>query len=137
MSGSPGPGDDTELPVSVKGVLLIDGGVVLLRNERDEWELPGGRIDPGDGSAGAALRRECAEELGIEVLVGNPIDRWIYEPVPGRRVSIVTYRCTMVDRFADLRLSDEHRALMVAPLPLDTGLPLPEGYRRSVGRATE
>jgi len=42
--------------VSVKGVLIIDGGVVLLRNERDEWELPGGRVDPEDTSP----RRRCA-----------------------------------------------------------------------------
>ena len=26
-------------PVSVKGVCLVGGEVVLLRNERDEWEL--------------------------------------------------------------------------------------------------
>jgi hypothetical protein len=32
-------------PVSVKGVLLEGDQVVLLLNERDEWELPSGRID--------------------------------------------------------------------------------------------
>jgi hypothetical protein len=30
-------------PVSVKGVVVRDGRVLLLRNERDEWELPGGK----------------------------------------------------------------------------------------------
>jgi 8-oxo-dGTP pyrophosphatase MutT (NUDIX family) len=137
VSGPREPGDDTELPVSVKGVLLTDGGVVLLQNERHEWELPGGRVDPGDRSAEATLRRECAEELGIEVSVGELIDTWVYEPVPGRRVSIVTYTCTTTDPPADFRVSDEHSALMVAPLPLDTGLELPNGYRRSIRRATE
>jgi hypothetical protein len=29
-------------PVSVKGVAVQGGKVLLLRNERDEWELPGG-----------------------------------------------------------------------------------------------
>ena len=32
-------------PVSVKGVLLEGDRVVLLLNERNEWELPGGRLD--------------------------------------------------------------------------------------------
>jgi 8-oxo-dGTP pyrophosphatase MutT (NUDIX family) len=33
-------------PVSIKGVLVEAGRVVLLENERDEWELPGGRLEP-------------------------------------------------------------------------------------------
>jgi hypothetical protein len=38
-------------PVSVKGVLLAPGGEVgLPLNEREEWELPGGRIDLGESS---------------------------------------------------------------------------------------
>ena len=30
-------------PVSVKGVTVQGGRVLLLQNERDEWELPGGK----------------------------------------------------------------------------------------------
>ena len=30
------------IPVSVKGVLIEGACVVLLMNERNEWELPGG-----------------------------------------------------------------------------------------------
>lgn len=136
MSRPRAPGHDTELPVSVKGVLLTDGGVVLLRNERNEWELPGGRVDPGDGSAKATLRRECAEELGVEVSVGDLVDTWVYEPLPGRRVRIVTYTCSTTDPPAQLRMSDEHTRVMVAPLPVDEGLELPAGYRRSIERVT-
>ena len=33
-------------PVSIKGILVEAGWVVLLENERDEWELPGGRLEP-------------------------------------------------------------------------------------------
>jgi 8-oxo-dGTP pyrophosphatase MutT (NUDIX family) len=38
-------------PVSVKGVVVRDGRVLLLRNERDEWELPGGKLDLGEEPA--------------------------------------------------------------------------------------
>ena len=36
------------------------------------WELPGGKVEPGEGAV-AALRRELVEELGIEVEVGAEI----------------------------------------------------------------
>jgi 8-oxo-dGTP pyrophosphatase MutT (NUDIX family) len=125
------------LPVSVKGVLLTDGAVILLQNEREEWELPGGRIDPDDASPRAALRRECAEELGIEVTVGAWIDTWVYEPLPGRRIRIQTYECTTSDAVELISVSDEHSAVTVAPLPLADDLALPAGYRRSIERATK
>jgi len=49
-------------PVSIKGVLLEAGRVVLLENEREEWELPGGRLETGEDPM-ACLVREFAEEL--------------------------------------------------------------------------
>ena len=39
---------DDRWPVSVKGVLGREGRVVVLRNRREEWELPGGRLDRSD-----------------------------------------------------------------------------------------
>jgi 8-oxo-dGTP pyrophosphatase MutT (NUDIX family) len=43
-------------PVSVKGVVVRDGLVLLLRNERDEWELPGGKLDLGEDPAACVVR---------------------------------------------------------------------------------
>ena len=36
------------LPASINGVLVEAGRVVLLENERDEWELSGGRLEPDE-----------------------------------------------------------------------------------------
>jgi ADP-ribose pyrophosphatase YjhB (NUDIX family) len=67
--------DDSELeklhyPVSIKGVLFApQEKIVLVRNERDEWALPGGRIEP-DEAPGQCLAREIAEELSLRVEAG-------------------------------------------------------------------
>jgi 8-oxo-dGTP pyrophosphatase MutT (NUDIX family) len=60
-------------PTSIKGVLLIDGQVLLVKNVRDEWELPGGRIEPGEEHP-QALALEFAQELSIDVAASAPID---------------------------------------------------------------
>lgn len=36
------------------------------------WELPGGKVEPGEPEA-VALVRECREELAIEVVVGDRV----------------------------------------------------------------
>lgn len=79
------------LPISIKGVVVDRGRVCLLRNERDEWELPGGKLDPGE-TPEQCLAREVTEELGIGVQVTNLLDAWVYSIRPGVEVFIVTYR---------------------------------------------
>jgi ADP-ribose pyrophosphatase YjhB (NUDIX family) len=117
-------------PVSIKGVLLEAGRVVLLENERGEWELPGGRVEAGEDPA-ICLAREFAEELGISVAVKTILDSWLCEVLPAQYVVIVTYGVERLDRAA-LRHSCEHRRLgTFRPDELD-GLPMPDGYRRSI-----
>jgi len=119
--------------ISIKGVLIEEGNVLLLENERGEWELPGGRPDPGE-DAGVALVREFAEELGAAIVVGPILDCWNFEVLPGRHVMIVTYAVTRAER-GDLKISDEHRRLGWFALGELDALPLPEGYRRSIRAA--
>ncbi|MGH1506542.1 MAG: NUDIX hydrolase, partial [Acidimicrobiales bacterium] len=127
------PWVDDRWPVSVKGVLTLGGRTVVLRNDRDEWELPGGRLEMADESPAAALRREFREELDIEVEIGGLIDSWIYD-VAGRRVLIVTYACTAAEPTAldELRHSDEHRAVGAFTLDELRAERIPDGYVRSV-----
>lgn len=120
-------------PVSIKGVLFTpNNDVVLVRNERDEWELPGGRIEP-DETPEQCLSREIAEELSLHVEVGTLIDAYLFEVVPGKHVFVCTYRCTLVDEFAP-KLSHEHLEIgLFAKNELPSNLP--RGYRASVLRA--
>lgn len=117
-------------PVSIKGVLFApDGKVVLLLNERDEWELPGGRIEPCESSP-ECLEREIEEELNVRVEVGQLLDTYLFEVLPGKHVFIATYQCSVVGSF-EPRLSHEHERI---GLFLPSALPqnLPQGYRASI-----
>ncbi len=120
------------IPVSVKGVVVVDGRVLLLRNERNEWDLPGGRPDAGETHE-AALAREAREEANVDVTVLDCLDDWPYEVLPGRFVRILAYGCRVIDA-SRAALSHEHLELrFFAPDELD-GLRLHDGYRRVIDR---
>jgi len=117
-------------PVSVKGVVAVDGRFCLLRNERDEWELPGGRLEPGEDPQAACVR-EIAEELGLDARVTGILDSWLYDIKGAGEVLIVTYACAPLSG-AVPRLSHEHKALgLFAPGEI-AGLTMPEGYKKSI-----
>jgi 8-oxo-dGTP pyrophosphatase MutT (NUDIX family) len=117
-------------PTSIKGVLLVDRQVLLVKNSRDEWELPGGRVDEGEDHA-QAVSREFAEELSLNVAIRAPIDSYLFEVIPGRRVLIVTYGCTLVGEFRPA-LSHEHTEHCLWPVERLSELNIPAGYRRSI-----
>lgn len=122
-------------PVSVKGVALdIHQRVLLLRNERNEWELPGGRLEHDDDSPETTVARELLEETGWEVKTGPLIDGgvWIYEPIPGRRVLIVTYGCAVLTPERTPVVSHEHKQVGLFTADEVPGLNMPDGYKRAI-----
>ena len=94
------------MPVSVKGICFIDGKVILLKNERNEWDLPGGKIGRGE-AVETALKREMKEELGIDVKVEELLEVFTARMKNQVNVLIVLYRCTTKAVFEDLQISSE------------------------------
>ena len=124
---------EVRLPISVKGVLMHRGRVLLLRNERDEWELPGGRLDHGE-SPEEALAREIREETGLMASVASLVDAWVYEVTPRKQVLILEYACRSNGR-REVTLSHEHADHAWLPLASLEREALPRGYLRGIRRA--
>ena len=63
--------------VIVAAVIITDGRVLACERSAPaevagRWEFPGGKVEPGETDQ-AALARECAEELGVRVEVGDRV----------------------------------------------------------------
>lgn len=85
----------------VVAALVRDGeGRVLLSQRRADqpmpllWELPGGKVEPGEMPE-AALLRELREELGVEAQV-LAIDEVVAHAYPDFDLLMLVYRCALV-----------------------------------------
>jgi ADP-ribose pyrophosphatase YjhB (NUDIX family) len=117
-------------PVSVKAVLRDGDRVLLVRNDRDEWELPGGRLELGESPAQCVVR-ELHEETAVEIVCGPLLLAEPFEVIPGRQVLILAYGCMAAPGQA-VRISEEHLDFGwfdIAGLPDDD---LPAVYRRAI-----
>ena len=130
MSHNPHDNEAYRFPVSVKGVIIRGGKVVLLRNERHEWELPGGKLELSE-CPDLCVAREIAEELKLEIRPERLLDSWIYTMALGVNVLILTYGCSETSE-ADAVLSHEHKELQWFLLTDVDSLRMPEGYKRSI-----
>jgi 8-oxo-dGTP pyrophosphatase MutT (NUDIX family) len=132
VSALPDPTDNKayRFPVSINGIIIRNAQVILLKNERAEWELPGGKLEPGESPEGCVVR-EIAEELSLDVEVRRILDSWIYAITPEVRVLIVTYGCQERTQRAPV-LSHEHKQLGWFPVHNVAGLPMPSGYKQSI-----
>jgi 8-oxo-dGTP diphosphatase len=87
----------TDAEVIVGAAIVRDGQLLAQQRaypaaDAGRWELPGGRVEPGEDDR-AAVVRECAEELGVRVTAGEPVGP---DVALGRSRVLRVYRATLV-----------------------------------------
>jgi 8-oxo-dGTP diphosphatase len=92
--------------VIVAAAIVIDGRVLACERSAPpeaagRWEFPGGKVEPGETDA-QALVRECAEELGVRVEVGERVGPDV--PLAHGRAVLRVFAVTLLN-------GDEPRAL--------------------------
>ena len=114
-------------------IIHRDGKVLAARRagaaHEGLWELPGGKVEPGEDALGA-LRREVAEELGCQLA-----SAWLYDTVehdyPDFHLTMDCYVCALPDGaepapragvHSELRWLGRDELLDVEWLPADLAL---------------
>ena len=119
--------------IVVAGALIRDGMLLVAQRDRPpelagRWELPGGKVEPGE-SWRQALHREIDEELDVRVRLGRfvtgplPDGRWQLSP----RHVIAVWLAQIVDGVPVPR--EEHDALRWLPREELAALPWLGGDR--------
>lgn len=79
----------------VRAVIIEEDKVLFIhriRCEKEYWVLPGGGVEEEDADLETALRRECMEELGVEVEIGELFTKTYFE-LEGEKQEQYIFRC--------------------------------------------
>ena len=102
--------------VGVKGVIVRDGKVLVLRsnpdheNRGERWEMPGGRMDD-DESIEQTLNRELKEELPniTDIKVGEILGAHrLHKDIDGNKSLVLIYYKVSANFKGEPSLSEEH-----------------------------
>ena len=55
-----------KFPVSIKAIIIDNQKVLCLKNERNEWDFPGGKVNYNEDIE-KCLRREVKEEVNLDI----------------------------------------------------------------------
>jgi 8-oxo-dGTP pyrophosphatase MutT (NUDIX family) len=128
------------IPVSCKGIVVEDGKIWLRKNTRKEWELPGGKLDPGEQPEDT-VAREILEELGVRVQVHDVVSNYLYV-IDGSidesdGVLVSSYACRFIERVGDAEYESESGRAEFTRFAPDEIAPLnmPEFYKIAIRKS--
>lgn len=107
---------------------------MFLKNERDEWELSGGALEPGE-SPQSCVAREITEECDVEVAAGPLLDVHLHRAADMTDVLVVTHLCQPT-AFTRPKVSAGHEQLALFSAKELSRINLPARYVAAIGKAT-
>jgi len=128
------------VPVSVKGIVFEDDKVWLRYNQRNEWELPGGKMDEGEQPAETCVR-EINEELGLSVETTALIQTYLYtihtSPDESKGVLVISYLCTALGRVGGFETTWEKGVAQFKKFDIGqiSDLVMPDFYKEAIAAA--
>jgi ADP-ribose pyrophosphatase YjhB (NUDIX family) len=94
--------------IAQKVIVEINQRILLVKDPREErniWELPGGRMNI-DEDPREAMQREFTEEMGVDIHVGEVVHmEQFIQGNEGARAFMIVYRATLPD--IDFKIADE------------------------------
>lgn len=121
-----------KFPVSIKGIVCCDNKYLLRKNERDEWELLGGKLELHE-KPHLCVTREINEESGIDATTVMLLDAWVYRIANSVDVLILTYICHM-HQSSNAVQSPEGAKLRWFTYKEIKKLKMPSGYKKSINK---
>ena len=130
-------GDESVEEIVLAAIVDTRGRVLVQPRAGDPalagmWELPGGKVGPGEDHA-AALVREVEEETGVAVRVGE-LAVALCHAYPDRRVALHAYLCEPVGKARPVRWArwtspERYRAM---PMP-EANVAIVDALERALG----
>ena len=126
------------MTISAKGIVMQDDRLWLRKNERADWELPGGRVND-DEQPEETVVREIREELGVACSDVSLLDLYVWKKDFGTNlhIGIATYVCHQRETIADFEHIGEAGTAQFQQFTIDEALALanlPEVYKRALRR---
>ena len=99
---------------AVKAIIIKKGKILLLqrnpkvRQGEENWDLPGGLIEPGEDEK-TTLQREVLEEVNLRIKITGPAGKWRFKRLVDKKiVSVKNYRCEIFGDESTIKISLEH-----------------------------
>lgn len=99
--------------LAVRAFIVKNNDVLILQREKNSvqkpgiWEIPGGRLEPGENPF-LGLQREVKEETGLNITVLEPLSVRHFVRDDGQTITMLIFECIADSK--TVRLSSEHDA---------------------------
>lgn len=129
-----------KIPISAKGIVFEENSVWLRKNERNEWELPGGKVDVGEQPSQTVIR-EMQEELGFETKVAKIVQAWVYRidksGDESDGVLVLSYLCKLLSKTGRFEVEGEAGLVKFQKFPISQieTLDMPQFYKDAIQTA--